>query len=152
MSEDSADASSPDASRLEQLANTASMLGKTAVAPVFQSIIREQVVSLLQQHDPDVLEKHIHTQYPLVAEELPETYQNVLGNVGPQFEETIQTVVRPGNVLYWLQEPKEWMDDDTDIDTLRQVRECHDIIVNTPGGKQWLERQCIDVWDMAGIL
>lgn len=137
---------------LEQLASTAKMFGKAAVAPAIQNMLRKQVVKLLQSHDPEKLEEFILTQYPLVQEELPQQYKNVLANVGPQFDDTIQNIVRPENVMYWLKEPKEWMEDGTDIEHLRQVRECHDIIQETPGGELWLQNQCLDVWKMAGVV
>lgn len=128
------------------------MGGKMVAGPMLQSMIREQVVVLLRKHDPEVLKRYITVNYPLVHEEMPQNYKNALANVGPQFEDEIQQMVRPQQIMAWLQNPDEWFDVDEHPEKAEDVKRCHEVITETPGGQQWLEEQCIAVYQIAGIL
>lgn len=143
---------SPDPSRITEIAEKAALLGKTAAVPVIQSVLREQVVYLFQQYDPEKLRELIDVNYPLIRHELPDGYKNAIENVAPQFEDEIKSMTHPGQVLYWLEEPAEWMGSDADPETVRQVRECYEIIESTPGGERWVEQQVAELWAIAGFV
>jgi hypothetical protein len=137
--------------RLGQLADMAGMLGKAAVLPTVQDLLREQLVSILQENDPEVLRNYIYVDYPLVREELPEKYQEVLSDLGPKFEDEIKAMVHPDNILSWLESPEAWMDVEENPELAEQVRECHRIIEETEGGREWLSMQTYHLYLIAGI-
>jgi len=137
---------------LDRVAGVAKALGKTAALPVAQNVLRQQVVTVLTQHDPEVLEDYILVNYSLVDNQLPPEVENTLGNVGPQFEGPIKKFVRPESILSWMEDPEEWMDDEQYAEVGEDVETCAEIIRTTPGGVKWLEEECVRLWDVAGVL
>jgi hypothetical protein len=140
------------ASGLKKIATMAGTLGKAAAAPMLQNLVREELTKLFSEVDPAELERLIVVQYPLVREELPDQYKNVLGNVGPQFSDQIETFVRPEQVMHWLANAEEWLDEEEDAQQIEDLHTCAEIISETPGGEEWVEAQCIEMWDIAGVL
>lgn len=141
-----------DEAAVGRVMNALKLGGKIAARPMVESMLREKVVFLLRKHDPDKIEQFIQVNYPLVAKQMPQNYKNAIANAGPHFEEEIQQYARPDQVLHWLEHPEEWMDVDEHSQKAADVRECYRIITTTPGGRDWLERQCIEVWRIARIL
>jgi len=142
----------PDASRLEKLAGMAKGFGGLAATSAVQGIIREQVVALLNDHDPEELRQYIIVNYPLVREELPAEYKRVISNVGPSLAGQIEAAVTPEAIMTWLRDPEEWMDDDAPEEHLDQIRECARIIEETPEGERWLQAQVVEIYGLAGVL
>lgn len=138
-------------SKLGSLAMKAKVAGKQAVVPMLQEAIREEVVRLLNQHDPEKLRQYIDVGYPLVEKDLPDGYKNALGNLGPSFENQIMQMVNPETVMGWLDNPEEWMDEDTDPETIADVREVGRIIRTHPGGEEWLARQILAFYEVCNI-
>lgn len=134
---------------LASVLTTAKMLGSSAAGSMVKAQLREKVVSILSEHDPDELRRYILVQYPLVANDTPEQVRNVLSNTGPQFEEDIREHVTPEKIMYWLEHPEEWMDEDDDKH--EEVRRCAEVIYSTRGGEQWLTQQVEDLYVIAGI-
>lgn len=143
--------SGPSASRLQRLASMAGTVGKAAVVPAVQDIVRDQVVDILQEQDPEKLQELIYVEYPLVRRQMPERYVNVLGQVGPQFEDEIRAMVHPSQVLKWLKHPDEWMDVEENPTTAAKIRKCHEVITETEGGEEWLAMQTYHLYQMAGV-
>lgn len=144
--------SGPDPSKLKQLASTASALGKSAVMPALQSLLRREMVSILSEHDAEELERYIDVQYPLVENEIPEGYESALREVGPQFSETVAAMVTPEQVMAWLEEPEEWMDTDANAQEAAEARRCAEIIRTHPQGEPWLEAQVFYIYEITGVL
>lgn len=138
--------------RIQKIARVAKVAGKSVAGPMVENFVRSRVVDLLSQHDPETLRQYIHVNYPLVEEELPEGVKEALQNAGPQFEEEIKHFVRPEKVMEWMENPQEWLDPEEHPQAVADVRECHDIIKNTPGGEEWIEELCLQFWDEAGLL
>lgn len=138
--------------KLTELVTKATIAGKQAALPVLQDILRQEVVRLLSQNDPEVLKQYIDVGYPIVENELPDGYRNALATAGPKFEDQILQVVTPDTVLHWLSNPDEWMTDDIPDETRDDVREVADILKNYPGGYRWLENQVLAVYEICGIV
>lgn len=152
MSGDAAAGGEGPGSKVDKILSTLKLGGKVVAGPMVQSMLREQVVVLLRQYEPDVLEQYIQVNYPLVQKELPQNYKNALANVGPQFAGEIQQMVRPAQVLDWLENPDGWLDVDEHPEKAEEVRECHRVITETPGGQEWLADQCVQIWKIADVV
>jgi hypothetical protein len=136
-------------SRLQRIVQMAKVAGASIVVPMVQSYIRDEVVSLVRNHEPEELREYILVQYPLVEEEVPEGVKNGLRQLGPQFSQQIQSYVTPENVLTWLDNPEEHIDaDDEEYD---RIKRCGEIIRGTPRGEQWLQAQVLAVWALCGL-
>jgi len=138
--------------RISQITRMLKFGGKAVAGPMVRKFIRNRVVAILSEKEPQILQNYILTDYPLVENNTPQKVRNALGNIGPQFEEEIQQLVTPENVLDWLEYPEEWLDVSQNPQQAQDLRECHQIIKNTPGGVEWLEDQCLAVWQIAGVL
>jgi len=137
---------------VSRVATTAKVAGKSMAVPAVKKFVREKAVAALNNHDPDELEGYILVDYPLIREELDPQTKEALGNACPQFAGAIQSEVTPENVMMWLRNPEEWMDDDTPEETLEEVRRVAEVIESTPGGQKWLEAQVLSLWDIGSIL
>jgi len=136
-------------SRLQRIIQMAKVAGASIVVPMVQSYIRDEVVSLVRNHDPEELREYILVQYPLVEEEVPENVETGLRQLGPQFSAEIQNYVTPENVLSWLDTPEEYID--ADEEEYDRIKRCGEIIRETPRGTQWLEAQVLAVWALCGL-
>lgn len=150
--QDGSDGGSDWGGRVDQIGRMLKFGGKAVAGPMVKEFIRTRVVRILSQRDPSTLQNYILTDYALVENDTPPKVRNVLGNIGPQFSEEIQELVTPERVLGWLEEPEEWMDVAEHPERAADIRECYQIIKNTPGGEEWLEEQCIAVYEIAGVL
>lgn len=139
-------------SKLASMAAQAKLMGKQSVVPMIQRSVRDELVRLLNEHDPDELRKYIDVGYPMLREELPQGYKNAFSTLGPQFEDQIYQTVNPETVKSWLNNPDEWMGDDADAETVEEVREIGRILDEYPGGEQWLEQQLVDFYDLCDII
>lgn len=137
---------------LGKLKAMASGLGKAAVLPAVKNILRNQIVTILQDEDPDQLRKYIYVDYPLVRNKLPPKYVDVLQNLGPQYEDEIKAMVHPEQILLWLDNPEEWMDVEQNPQAAAKVKKCAEIIRETDGGEEWLAQQTIHLYQIAGIV
>jgi len=137
---------------VSRVATTAKVAGKSMAVPAVKRFVREKAVAALNEHDPDDLEAYIFVDYPLIREELSPETKEALGNACPQFAGPIQSEVTPENVMLWLENPEEWMDEDTPEETMDEVREVAEVIKDTPGGQKWLEAQVLSLWDIGNIL
>lgn len=138
--------------RIDQISRMLKFGGKAVAGPMVKEFVRNRVVRIFAETDPSTLQNYILTDYDLVKNDTPPKVRNVLGNIGPQFSEEIQQLVTPERVLGWLENPEEWMDVQQYPDRAADIRECYQIIKNTPGGEEWLEEQCIAVYEIAGVL
>lgn len=150
--QDGSDGGSELSDRVDQIGRMLKFGGKAVAAPMVKEFVRSRVVRILSDRDPSTLQNYILTDYDLVENDTPPKVRNVLGNIGPQFSEEIQELVTPDRVLGWLKEPEEWMDVGDHPQKAADIRECYQIIKNTPGGEEWLEEQCIAVYEIAGVL
>lgn len=145
-----------DGSRLsnivDRVAGTAKIAGKSMAVPAVKQYVREKAVEALRDNDPEDLERYITVNYPLIRNSLSDEVKQALGNACPQFEGVIKSTVTPDKVMYWLENPEEWMDEDADEETLEEIRQAAQIIHETPGGERWLQNQVIDLWDIGNIL
>lgn len=137
--------------RIASIAARAKLMGKQAAVPLIQRVLREQLVLLLRQHDPDELRQFIDVQYPLVDEEMPDGYKTALGKVGPEYEDQIKAMVHPDQIKAWFNSPEQWMDPEEKEDVYYEVLEVGEILDNHPGADEWLSRQVLDVYQMCGI-
>lgn len=133
--------------RVVQLAKTA---GVGVATPILKGFIRNKVIDLVNEHDPEDLRDRVEVQYPLVDEGLDENMKQTLGDVGPQFEDQIKNTVNPEGILHWLNNPEEYID--ADEKEYEQIKRCAEVIEETPQGRRWLRSQVICLWDIAGIV
>ena len=134
---------------VQQILTVAETAGAQVAVPMLQSMVQKKVIRLLNEHDPEELQERIEVQYPLVQEDLDDNIKQALGRVGPQFEDQIKSTVNPEGVMYWMRNPEEYID--ADDEEIEQIRECAEIIDETPGGDRWLMMQVITLWEIAGI-
>lgn len=133
-------------------------LGDAKAISTIQSMLLPHVMRIFTHHDHTELQHMILTDYDLVRKQTPEGVKNVLENVDPgpdlreQWEETIVTNVTPENIVKWLRNPEEWLDDEDAEVQRAELRKCAEVIEETPGGEAWLEAQVLDLYEMAGIV
>lgn len=134
------------------LAAKAKLAGKQAVVPMIQQAVREELVDILNDHEPEELRGYIDVGYPLLENELPDGYKDALGNVGPNFEDEIIQMVNDETVLSWLHNPEQWMDDDVDEERLEDIRRVGHILENYSGGREWLNQQIIALYRICNLI
>jgi hypothetical protein len=150
MSGQAGDADGGGDGRIGQIASLAKFAGKSVVLPMLKGLIRDEVVKLLNENDPEELRNYITVQYPLVEQDLPPRVKQAMRKVGPRFADDIEEEVTTENILSWLEDPDEHVDmPDAEAE---QVQACADIIRETPGGEEWLENQVRSVWQLCGVL
>jgi hypothetical protein len=146
--EDAADAG--DQKKINRVVQLAKTAGVGVATPILQGFIRNKVIELVNEHDPEDLRDRVEVQYPLVDEGLDDNMKQTLGSVGPQFEDQIKNTVNPEGILYWLNNPEEYID--ADQDEYEQIKRCAEVIEDAPQGRRWLREQVICLWDIAGII
>lgn len=144
--------------KADKLMETASVLGKSVIISQVQSILAPKVVEIFSDHGHEELKRMILTDYDLVMEHTPEGLRKTLKRVGPtrelrlQFENMVVESIQPENVLFWLKNPEEWLEDDEAEEQREELRKCAEVIETTDGGQEWLVRQVEDVYKIAGII
>lgn len=139
----------------ETVANLTSMakdLGRDALVSSAANRLYPHIVRIFTKYDADEVEKFILVDYCLVRNHTPPGVQNMLARHGRHVEETIMQMVTPEKILYRLEHPDEWVDEDTDEAVRIEMRLAAEIIRETPGGMAWLEREVLDLYWMAGII
>lgn len=142
----------------EQILSTATLLGESFVIRQVQSMLIPHVVDIFADHDHEDLKRMIVTDYDLVENQAPEGVKNTLRNLGssPETRQLFETLVlesiTPENILNWLRNPEEWLDEDGDEEQRERLRKCAEVIEETPGGYEWLEEQVIEVYRIANIV
>lgn len=137
---------------------TASKFGRDAGMVAAQQLILPRVLEVFGEHDHEELKRMILANYDLVQNDTPPEVRSVLENIGsnPELREQwagiITTTVTPENVLNWLHNADEHLDDDVDEERIREMEYCAIVIEDTSGGRQWLERQLYDLYAIAGII
>jgi hypothetical protein len=146
---------------VSDVAEYAQLFGQGAAIAVIQDMIRSQVTRLLQSYGEDDIEEYILVGTPIVREKAPRGFRNALQNVGPQFYEQIQTLVTPSNIIMWLITADEWLDeedvarytdgamDKTHEELQKELQGIAVTIEDTPGGNEWLQQQCRDIYLLA---
>ncbi len=146
---------------VSDIAEYAQLFGQGAAITVIQDMLRSQVTQLLQSYGEEDIEEYILVGTPIVREKAPQGFQNALQNVGPKFYEEIQSLVTPNNIIMWLITADEWLDEEdieryTDDDVDKTPAELHEelqrvavTIEDTPGGNEWLQQQCRDIYLLA---
>lgn len=146
------------ANRLRSVLTTASKLGKGAGLAAAQQLLLPHVLEVFGEHDHQEVKRMILADYQLVQHEMPEEARSVLENLGsnPELREqwagTVTSTLTPENVLEWLHNADEYLDDDVDEERLREMEYCAVVIEDTSGGEAWLEQQILDLYRMAGII
>lgn len=142
----------------EQILSTATLLGESFVIRQVQSMLIPHVVDIFAEHDHEDLKRMIVTDYDLVENQAPEGVKNTLRNLGSSpetrqlFENLVLDSITPENILDWLRNPEEWLDEDGDEEQRERLRKCAEVIEETPGGYEWLEEQVIEVYRIANIV
>lgn len=134
---------------VDQILTVAETAGASVAVPMLQSMVRKKVIRLLNDNGPEDLRELIEVQYPLVQEGLDENIKQALGRVGPKFEDQIKSTVNPEAVMYWMNNPDEYIE--ADEAEIEQIETCAEIIEETPGGDRWLMMQVITLWEIADI-
>lgn len=134
---------------ISKIVSMAGIAGKSVVVPMVQGYIRDEMLRILNQHDPEKLESYILVQYPLVQQDAPDNVKSGLQRVGPMYAEEIRQTVTPDNILSWMENPEEHVE--AEEDDYENIRACAEIIKETPGGRQWLESQVLAVWVLCDV-
>lgn len=144
--------------KAERLLEMATLLGKSKIISQVQSMLVPKVVEIFSEHDNEDLRRMILTDYDLVKNHTPPGIKQTLQNVGSSretrqyFEAMVMESITPENIIKWLRNPEEWLDADEAAEQREELRQCADVIENTQGGMEWLERQVLDVYRMANIV
>lgn len=144
--------------KVKEYLSTLSTLGRSAAIQQVQSILIPHVLNIFGEHDHTMLRNMIYTDYDLVQEETPEGIKRALQNLGSdpqfraQFEGLVVQTLTPENILEWLDNPEEWLDEDGAEDQREELQKCAQVIRETPGGLQWLEKQVWDLYRLGNIV
>lgn len=144
--------------KAEELLKMASLLGKSTIIGQVQSMLVPYIIEIFGEHDHTDLKRMILTDYDLVETQTPDNVRKALKNVGssPQtrsyFESLVMDTITPENILTWLRNPKEWLDEEASAKERTELRRCAKVIENTDGGEEWLERQVLDIYRIAEII
>jgi hypothetical protein len=139
------------AGKLAKIVTTAKVAGKKAALPILKGAIRDEMVRLLNEEDPETLRQYIDVGYPMVRNDLPDGYKSALSSAGPQFEDDIIALVNPETIMGWLAAPEEWMGDDAGPEDIAQVRRVGEILQTHPGGEEWLSQQVLALYEVCNI-
>lgn len=123
--------------------------GQMTIATLVKRGIQQSTVSVFRKHGAEDLERYILVDYNLVQEEMPPNIKKVVRNYGPQYADAIVAYVNPNAVLHWLENPN-WIPEEEE-EVRQELQECADVIRETPGGREWLNRQVFHIYQMAGI-
>lgn len=145
-------------SKVGKIAKVALFEGQAAAVTEAQRHLIPHILDIFTDHDHEEVYRFIITDYPLVREETPEPVKNALHNLSQngmlrdRYHHAVLNTVTPENVLEWLNNPGEWLDEE-DADEVRiELEMCAVIIEETPGGREWLERQVFQIYRYANIV
>lgn len=138
--------------KLQELLDKSTYFTKQMGVSMAASMLYPHVLRIFTKYDADQVEKFIRVDYRLVRNHLPQGSKNALRKLDPQWGETIMQLVTPENILHRLENPDEWVDEDAGPEEKREMQRAADIIRTTPGGMQWLEREVLDLYRIAGII
>lgn len=143
---------------IKSVLKMASLFGKGTAVTQAQTMLMPHILRVFSQHDHTELERMILTNYPLVEEKTPEKIRNALDNLGSdpevraQYEGVVLELITPENILNWLRNPDEWLDEEEANRQREELRWCAEVIEETEGGEEWLEEQVLDLYRMANIV
>lgn len=144
--------------RLKQLLDTASIFGKSMAISQVQAMLMPQILRIFSDHGHEDLHRMIVTGYPLVEEQTPAPVRNALDNLGSnpetrqQWEGVVLEHVTPANIIHWLKNPEEWLDEAEAEQQRDELKRCAHVIEETDGGHEWLQTQVMDIYRMAHIV
>lgn len=138
--------------KLQSLLEQSKLVSKQMGVSMAASMLYPHVLSIFTTYDADQVAKFIRVDYRLVENHAPQGLKNALRKLGPTWSETIMQLVTPENILTRLETPEEWVDDDAGREEIREMQRAAEIIRTTPGGMQWLEREVLDLYRIAGII
>lgn len=144
--------------QLQAVLKTLSLFGKGQAAAQVQKLLLPHIMRVFSKHDHTMLENMILIDYDLVEEQTPPGVRNAIQNLGSnpelrqQWEQIVVSTVRPENILVWMRNPDEWLDEE-EADELRdELQKCAKVIEETDGGYEWLERQVLTLYKWAQIV
>jgi len=134
---------------LGDLARIAGKVGLSVVEEPLKDSIRERVVKLVSSREPRELRNVIAVRTNIVEQKLPSGLKTALAKYGSELDGEINEYVRAEKVLSWMETPETWMDAGADSEVVEGVKEAREVIIETDGGREWLEWQCETVREMA---
>lgn len=143
---------------IKKVLDTASFFGKGMAIQQAQTMLMPQILKIFSKHGHDDLQRMIVTGYPLVEEKTPLPIRNALDNLGSnpdtreQWEGVVLEYVTPENIVTWLRNPGEWLDEEEAEQQREELKRCAQVIEETEGGTEWLETQVMDIYRMAHIV
>lgn len=143
---------------LKNILKTASFLGKNVAVSQVQSMLMPQILKVFSEHGHEDLQRMIVTNYSLVEEQTPPGIRNALDNLGSnpetrqQWEGVVLEYITPENIIEWLRNPEEWLNEEEAEKQREELKLCATTIEETEGGEEWLETQVMDLYRMAHIV
>jgi hypothetical protein len=142
---------------VKKLVSMAKTLGRGAVVGQIQSMLVPHVMEVFSKHGHGELRAAILQDYPLVRKHTPRGVRNALANIGgdPEtrqvFQGFIVDTITPENVITWMENPDEWLEAAEAEEQRENLQQCADVLRETKGGEEWLNRQIWEIYRMAGI-
>lgn len=138
--------------KLQELLDKSKFFTKQMGVSMAASMLYPHVLGIFTKYDAEQVEKFIRVDYRLFQNHAPRGLKNALRKLGPSWSETIMQLVTPENILTRLENPDEWVGEDAGPEEKREMQRAAEIIRTTPGGMQWLEREVLDLYRIAGII
>lgn len=147
-----------DKEKLTKTAKTLTSMGRSLAITQVQSMVMPHVMETFAEYDEETVRRMIVTDYDLVREQTPAGVKKTLHNLGTnpeirqEFEGVVLTTITPENVLDWLRNPEEWLDEEEAEVQRERMQRCAEMIEETEGGMAWLERQVFDLYRLAQLV
>lgn len=145
-------------SKISGIVKEFALHGKAAAIAETQRQLIPHIIDIFANHDQDTVWQFIVTDYPLVEEETPQTLKNTLANLANNsklrgvYHNAMLEYITPENILMWLRNPEEWLDDAEAQEQRERLRQCAEVIETTEGGYAWLEEQVLQIYRYADIV
>lgn len=143
--------------QLEQFLDAVKVFGQGFAIKQAQSMLLPHIMEVFSEHDHGDLRAMIYQDYPLVENHTPEGVRSALGKIGSdedvqqQYQSIVVQTITPENVIRWLENPEEWLDEHEADEQREELQKCAEVLRETSKGEEWLAEQIYAIYRMAGI-
>jgi len=133
-------------------------VGETYVVSQVQKQLMPHIMRVFTEHGAMDLKAFILNDYPLVEEHTPQGVKNALHNLGTseevadQFRQMMLQYVTPQNVINWMKNPDEWLDEAEADEQREELERCAKVLEQTEGGEVWLEEQILQLYKYGHVV
>lgn len=147
-----------DRQKLTSTVKSLTSMGRSFAVTQVQSMVMPHVMEVFTEYDEGTVRRMIVTDYDLVKEQTPPGVKRTLHNLGTnpeireEFEGVVLNTITPENILVWLKNPDDWLEEEEADVQRERMQRCAEVIEETEGGMAWLERQVLELYQLAQLV